>query len=189
MKSKIESIQLLVLLLIVTLFIVACTCTVKDKSQGTVKNDTVATETSEVNPSNINTVVEGSIKPYKEVDSLVKETKQKYKVADVSKLDSICIKSDGDLSERYYEVSKYLFGNHLIEFVIYISEHPNSCLKAKLIEGISADMSVFEGNERLEQIAKEKEKTLTKAKREKLSVQQMQLIEAIYKNVNPALFD
>jgi len=188
MRKVIKKTSWIVLLLIITLFIAACTGTVKDKPQGTVKNDTVATETNKVNPST-NTVVEGSIKPYKEVDSLVKETKQQYKVADILKLDSICVKSDGDLSEKYYEVSKGLFSNHLTEFVKYISEHPNSCLKAKLIEGISADLSVYEGNERSEQIAKEKARTLTKAKREKLSIAQLQVIEAIYKNVNPALFD
>lgn len=186
---RIEKIQRIVLLSIVSLFIAACTGTVKDKPQGTVKNDTVDTGTSKVNSTNINTVTEGSIKPYKEVDSLIKKTEQQYKVADILKLDSICIKSDGDLSEKYYEVSKSLFNNHLSEFVKYISEHPNSCLKAKLIEGISADMSVYEGNERLEQIKQRKEKAIARAKSEKLSIEQIQIIEAIYKNVNPALFD
>lgn len=189
MRKIIEEVRWLVLPLIVLLFIAACTGTVRDKPQGAAKNDTIATETTGGNQSNINTVAEGSIKPYKEVDSLIKKTQQQYKLADVLKLDSICIKSDGDLSEKYYQVSKDLFNNHLNEFVKFISEHPNSCLKAKLIEGISADMSVYEGNERSEQIKQEKEKTLVKAKSEKLSIEKIHVIEAIYKNVNPALFD
>lgn len=186
---EIGKIELLVLLLIVTFFIAACTGTVKNDPKGTVKNDTVAAETHEINPTDINTVAEGSIEPYREVDSLIKRTKQQYKVVDVLKLDSICIKSDGDLSEKYYEVSKGLFNNYLPEFTKYISEHPNSCLKAKLIEGISADMSVYEGNERLDQIQQEKAKMVAKAKNEKLSIEQIQVIEAIYKKVNPTLYD
>jgi hypothetical protein len=184
-----DKVQCLVLLFIVTLFPAACTHTVKKDPQETVESDTVATETSELNPINRNTIDEESIKPYEEVDRLIKKTEQEYTLTDVLKLESICIKSDGDLSEKYYQVSKGLFNNHLGKFVKYISEHPNSCLKAKLIEAIGADMSVYEKNERLEHIKQEKEKTLAKANREKLSVKQIRVIESIYKSVNPALFD
>ncbi len=114
------------------------------------------------------------------------ELKQQYKIAIISKLDSICIKSDGDLTEKFYQVTKELFYSHLTAFVDYISSHPNSCLKATLIEGLSADMSVYEGNERSEQIKQEKQKTLEKAKKLKLSIQQIQIIETIFKAINPA---
>jgi hypothetical protein len=48
-----------------------------------ISDDTVSTGTTELDASNVNTVAEGSIMPYKEVDSLIAIIEQRYKVADL----------------------------------------------------------------------------------------------------------
>lgn len=189
MKRKIEQIWWWGLIIISVVKLISCTDTVKEKTVEKSKKDTVINNVTEIKADTINTIRETSIMPYKEVDSLITEIEIRYNKTDIFKLDSICIKSDGDLTEKYYEITKRLFHNKLRDFIAYISEHPNTCLKTKLIEGISADMSVFEGDERFEQIKQEKERILTQAKREKLLPRQMKIIEAIYANVKPSLFD
>lgn len=178
MKGLLVMIKLAALALIV--FATACdhSNSFKDENERTVVVDTAN-----------NTINEGKLEPYREVDSLTQDLKKVYNVNAVLKLDSICSKSDGDLTEKYYDVTQYLFKAHLSYFVSFMLEHPDCCLKNRLIEGISAELSVFDGDERINEISKRKEKTLNRAKDAKLSTQQMQVINDIYNKINPALFD
>lgn len=163
----------------------ACTNPVQEKSHIEIKNDSTTRDSS----TEANTVDEGSIEPYREVDSLITVVNENYTLKTVFKLDSICVRSDGDLSEKYYEVSKQLFEKHLSDFSKYLTEYPGSCLKVKLIESLSADLSVYEDKERVAQMEKQEGEMLSKAKKLNLSSNQIQVIEDIFRNLNPGMFD
>lgn len=136
-----------------------------------------------------NVVRERDIQPYRGVDSLLRRLDQHFNFGDISKLDSICKKSDGDLSEKCFEVSRKLLEHHLADFVNYLMDHPNTCLKKVLILGYSEEFVVYQGKDRLKQIAEEKEKLLLKAEEERLSDSQKQVIEEIFNKIDPSLYD
>lgn len=139
--------------------------------------------------NNDNIVPVGNTRPYKEVDSLMKLIKQNYNVVYVKKLEKICIKSDGDLSEHLDDVGNKLFNDHLNEFTDYLIDNPNSCLKVKLIDEISSELSVYPKRERSGKLLEEQEKALASASKQNLSSKKLAFIKEIFKKVNPKSLD
>ena len=131
----------------------------------------------------------GNSRPYKEVDSLMKLIKQNYNVVYVKKLEKICIKSDGDLSEYLNDVGNKLFKDYLNEFTDYLIDNPNSCLKVKLIEEISSELSVYPKSERPGKLLGQQEKALATASKQNLSSKKLAFIKEIFKKANPDLLD
>ncbi|MBD1392445.1 hypothetical protein [Mucilaginibacter glaciei] len=161
----------------------------KQKAPFTHKDSVIDKKKSKTLVNNDNIVPDGNTRPYKEVDSLMELIKQNYKVVVVQKLEKICVKSDGDLSEYLDDVGNKLFNDHLNEFTDYLIDNPNSCLKGKLIEEISSELYVYPKSERPGKLLEEEEKVLASASKQKLSSKKMAFIKEIFKNVNPDLLD
>lgn len=74
--------------------------------------------------------------------------------------------------------SYFLMSSGLFFFAVLYKYTVGGQSENKSVVSASADMSVYEGHERLEQIKEEKEKILARAKSQKLSIEQIQVIEA-----------
>ncbi len=153
------------------------------------KDSVIGEKKSKTLVNNDNVVPVGNAHPYKEVDSLMKLIKQNYNVVYVKKLEKICVKSDGDLSEYLDDVGNKLFNDHLNEFTDYLIDNPNSCLEGKLIEEISSELSVYPKSERPGKLLEEQEKALASASKQNLSSKKLAFIKEIFKKVNPDLLD
>lgn len=139
--------------------------------------------------NNDNVEPDSNTHPYKEVDSLMKLIKQNYTVKYVKKLEQICVKSDGDLSEMLDDVGNQLFKDHVNEFTDYLIDNPNSCLKSKLIEEIGSELSVYPKSERSRKLLEKQEEMLVLASKQNLSSKKLSFIKEIFKKVNPDLLD
>jgi hypothetical protein len=127
--------------------------------------------------------------PYKQVDIIVQLIKSSYRPSEINKLNSICCNSDGDLSESLGEITMQLFYSNLNALVSYFLAHPKSCFEVKLIEGISANFSVYEKKDRQTKLNDEQLKTIKRAKAENLTPEKIRAIKKIFERVNPNLLD
>lgn len=152
--------------------------------------DSISTKDSIPKHTNMdNGVDKKTISPYKEVNNLVQSIKKDFDISKVKKLDSVCLASDGDLSESFWEITTILLDEHLNGFTNYYLSYPKSCLKERLVEGIGMNISMYEKAERPAKLKEEKERILKKASDEKLSEGQVEFIQDLFKKVNPELFD
>lgn len=160
----------------------------KDSSLSTNK-DTVVKKQPGLSSRSDHIAQQSTMQPYKRIDSLVKLFEQQHKNTQLLKLDSICLKSDGDVTEYLDEISLKLFNLYLNDYTGYLLSYPHSCLKDKIIEAIGAEFSVYDKAERPLRLSREHDRVILKAKKEMLSSQKIQLIEHIFKKVNPDLLD
>lgn len=173
-------------LLFLCFFVSSCNGKPKERKDGIIKKDTVSVSYID---SNYNTIHEHKIYPYKQVDSLIQLLGQEYDKNIMLQLDSICQGSDGDLTEKFYELGEKLLDNHLVDFVNFLSIYDESCLRESTILGISAEISAYGEEERIKIIIQEKDKYLAIAKSKNLSVDLLMVIEKLYAEVRPDLFD
>lgn len=132
-----------------------------------------------------NTINENSTLLYLTIDSLLKDTT----VLALKKLDSICSHIDGDLAEKYYEATQILIDHRISQFLEYLYAYPSSCLKTQLIKGISADLSVYQGEERDSKLTQVKRKILENAVTNKIAEDRMKLLNEILDGIDPEMFD
>jgi hypothetical protein len=153
------------------------------------KNSTVSERKSKTLSNVDNVLPVGNTYPYKEVDSLMRLIKQNYSVVYVRRLEEICAKSDGDLSEYLDDIVNKLFNDHLNEFTDYLIDNPTSCLKGRLIEEISSQLSVYPKNERPKKLLEEQEEKLALGSKQNLSAEKLAFIKDMFKKVNPDILD
>lgn len=139
--------------------------------------------------SDYQTVHQYSIQPYRQVDSLVKLLDAGFREEILLQLDSICQRSDGDLSESFYELGGNLLNEHLADYLRYLAIRPTSCLKAHTILGLSADIAVYDRYERDDALRDQKDSMLALARGEKLPANLVKVLENIYAQVKPAVYD
>lgn len=136
-----------------------------------------------------NIIQENTIHPYRTVDSLIQLLDKKYDDEVLLRLEGICLESDGDLTESFYELSKRLLDIHLLDFVKFLSTHKESCLREKLILGISAEIAVYGKEERTKIIDEERNKYLELAKNKDFPPNLIEAINNIYGEIKPEIFD
>ncbi len=139
--------------------------------------------------SSENIIQESAMQPYRNADSLIQLLEEKYDENVLQKLESICKQSDGDLAESFHELGKRLFDIHLLDFVKFLSTHEESCIREKLILGISAKVAVYGKEERTQIINEEKNKYLEMAKNKNFSPNLIETINDIYGEIKPDIFD
>jgi polyribonucleotide nucleotidyltransferase len=107
----------------------------------------------------------------------------------IEKLEKKCNKTDGEQSEKYYQITKELFTNHAKYFFLYLKKHTNSCLEKRFTEALSAEISVYDKIDRANQIEKVRNRLRKQIKLNKLEKENLLLVERIIKNLKPEIFD
>ncbi|SEL95456.1 hypothetical protein [Parapedobacter koreensis] len=160
---------------------------------GKVENEQQITNEDSVETSGIdsseNIIQESTMYPYRKVDSLIQLLEKKYDDDVLQRLENMCQESDGDLAESFHELGKRLFDIHLLDFVKFLSIHKESCLREKLILGISAEIAVYGKEERRKIINEERNKYLEIAKDKNLPPNLIEAINDIYREIKPEIFD
>lgn len=175
-------------LILIGVFGLGCTTQVKEGQE-----DLSILEKDSVNvfniDSNYNVVHESTLQPYAQVDSLFRLLQYGFDEDVLLKLERMCDDSDGDLSEKFYVVGRNLLNDYLADYITYLSAHKTSCLRERTILDLSAEIAMYEKDERIKVIREKKEESLEVARREKLSVDLIKVIHDIYGEVKPELFD
>jgi hypothetical protein len=145
------------------------------------KDDSIIKSISSTNANNI--VNEDSIKPYGVVDSLVQLANRTLEPLYLKKLDSICSKSDGDLTEKLGIVCKRLFYKNTNKFIDFIFKTPNSCLQTRLMEALNEDYSNYDELEKRTRLTKDCKSLTDKAIADGLSNEKIEYIKLIFNEV------
>jgi len=165
-------------------------CDNKSRNQD-VRNrlNTIENEWRQAPSSNGNIIDQRTLPPYKNVDSLVGLLDKNFMFSEAKKLDSLCFRSDGDLTEYLGSITISLFNGHLNDFLEYLQVNSNSCLKARLIEVLGAKYSVYEKTERSERLMQEENRLISISKKHKLGDQKIELIRELFAKVDPYAID
>ena len=147
-------------------------------SLDSMKKDTVA-----IQSLSANVVDQAAASPFKEVDSIV-QLLNNFAVADLRKLETICSRSDSELSEYLGSVAVDVLNDHLDEFLEYLQRNPESCLKRRLIVGLAEKCSVYEKSERPGKLKVEQERLTSVAKIKKLDVRKIKFLNEIFNEVD-----
>ncbi|HMI02691.1 MAG TPA: hypothetical protein VK541_09430 [Pedobacter sp.] len=176
------------LLLIFQLLVFGCNN--KPDNQNSADNlDAMKKDTVAIQSLSSNVVDQGAVSPFKEVDSIIQLLNKKFVVADLRKLDGICSRSDGDLSEYLDAVAVDLLNDHLDGFLEYLQRNPESCLKRRLSNGLAGNCSVYEKSERPRKLKEEQDRLVSIAKIKKLDVGKIKFLNEIFNKVDPNLLD
>ena len=140
-------------------------------------------------PTNANTIEQKRDTSFKEADSLARLLNKDFTLPEIKKLDSICLKSDGELSEYFWQLSVDLFEKNLKGLSGYFRKSSGSCLRERLIQGIGINIAMYSSAERSDKLSAELKRILMKAKMEKLSAQEIECIHDLFEKVNPSIFD
>jgi hypothetical protein len=139
--------------------------------------------------TNANVIDQEGDTSFKRIDSLVRLLDRDFTLLEVKELDSICLKSDGELSEYFWQLSIDLFEGNLKGLSGYFKNNPGSCLKERLIQGIGINIAMYPSAERPDKLSAELKRIQIKAKREKLSDLEIEFINELFKKVDPSIFD
>lgn len=197
MKIKINKTSYILSLLVVNLLIFGCVENGRKMYRAKETKDSTSKENLKGDSSqgfseranNDNAVDERTITPYRQVDSLIRSINKNFNLPDVKLLEEICSTSDGDLAESFGNISKRLFESNLSDFTQYFGANPNSCLKKSLIYSLGADLFVYEKTARPGKLLDEQERLIIKARKDGLSDKKIQIINDLFKDVNPDLLD
>jgi hypothetical protein len=170
------------LLLIFQLLISGCNS--KPDNQSTDNLDPMKKDTVAIQSLSVNVVDQAAVSPFKEVDSVVQLLNKNFAVADLRKLETICSRSDSELSEYLGSVAVDVLNDHLDEFLEYLQRNPESCLKRRLIVGLAEKCSVYEKSERPGKLKEEQERLISVAKIKKLDVRKIKFLNEIFNKVD-----
>jgi hypothetical protein len=175
------------LLLIFQLLVLGCNN--KPDNQSIDNLDSIKKDTVAIQSLSSDVVDQAAVLPFKEVDSLVQLLNKSFAVADLRKLENICLKSDGELTEYLDVVAVDLLNDHLDGFLEYLQRNPESCLKKRVIEGLTVKYSAYAKAERPGKLREEQELLIFVAKKERLGGRKIKFLNEIFKKVDPNLFD
>ena len=136
-----------------------------------------------------NTVNETSTMPYRLKDSLLARLSSNWQNSDIEKLNNLCARSDGDLSEGLTDDLVNLLYKQPDALVGYLIHHSHSCIKQRLIEGFGAQVSPYKKTDRPAMMEKEKNLMLKRAGSLNLSADKKAYIEYLYKQADPNVLD
>ncbi len=136
-----------------------------------------------------NVIHHASIQPYQQVDSLMKLLDAGFRDDILLQLDSICQRSDGDLGEVFHSLGVELLTAHMTDYLRYLAARPKSCLKGRTILGLSADIAIYDRHERDHALRDQKERIRSLARRERLPADLVMVLEHVYTQITPELFD
>lgn len=136
-----------------------------------------------------NTVNEKSIEPYKSVDSVLQVIDSHFDYLAVERLDSLCQKSDGDLSEVLGDISVEKFRSSPGFFVEFFANKPNSFLRSRLIDGYAGIFSVYEKSERGRMLRNEEREIIDKLRKEKVRESGIKIGQGLFREIDPDLLD
>ena len=145
--------------------------------------------TIEINTSSADTVDQNIISLFKEVDSLVRLLDKNFAFSDLRELEQICVGSDGELTEALDGIAVDFLSNHLANFLEYLQNRPNSCLKKRVIEGLAGKYSAYGSAERLKKLDAEQKYLIAIAQSEKVDPKKIKFLESLFEQVDPNLFD
>jgi len=162
-------------------------CTNESKKHNLVISGDTLTKQQKLKIPNV--IEQDSIRPYKQVDSIYSVLKKRFNFYEVRKLDSLCLLSDGDLTELLDGLTVDIFNNNLKDFSEYLIQNPKSCLKIRLIEGLGNNYSVYKKDERKVKILEEKDRLIALAKKQNLNDVEIGFIKNLLQKINPNQLD
>lgn len=104
-------------------------------------------------------------------------------------LDSLACLADGEGSENMQIACVAIWSVQLQAFNAYLVQHPKSCLRQSLIWGMSEDLVVLRGDERVAALALLKKETRQRASKAGLTQAEQQHCNMVLADVRPEIFD
>lgn len=121
---------------------------------------------------------------YREYDSLVELMDKHPSMEIASKIDSICNKADGELSEGMgAQIGDWFIGSQFKLILDYLIAHPNACLKKRLVWECIYRISDCEQNKRYICIERNKSDAMRRADSLGLSERHKEVITEIFAKV------
>ncbi|UOQ71709.1 hypothetical protein [Hymenobacter cellulosilyticus] len=102
-------------------------------------------------------------------------------------LDSVACRSDGYVTEAVDEAAATIWHQQFTLLLKYLQQHPESCLRERVVWGTSAHMSTADN--RAQALATFRATALDSARRAGLSSTEMVFLQKILGEVNPARLD
>jgi hypothetical protein len=186
-REKMKFKTIVYLLLIFQLLVFGCDS--KRNNQTADNLDSMKKDTVELQLLSSNVADQTVVSPSKEVDSILLLLNKKFALADLKKLDGICSRSDGELSEYLNVITVDLLNDHLDGFLEYLQRNPESCLKKRLMEGQAENCAAYEKSERSGKLKEEEDRLVSIAEIKKLGEGKIKFLHEIFNQVDPNLFD
>lgn len=104
-------------------------------------------------------------------------------------LNAIACRSDASFSEAVSFTCVAIFDSKKINFISDITKKTECCLRPALTRGLSADLSIYEGEERVREVKRYRKKLTDLLNNPSFTKEQKRRIEKLAADIDPSVYD